>query len=392
MAAALGPSLHEHDHRHLGGDHPAGGAGRARERAGDPRVPLHRGGARARRRATCASPSATSCPTRSAPSSCSSPPSSAAPSSPRPRCRSSASACPSPIPSWGRMLSIVGRGVRAEGAVAGDLPGHRDQPGGVRHQPARRRPPRHPGSAAARQLEAAVPLFRGAPRLRRGARASGGLGGPAARPWPHRSEVSHEDVRGRAVDRQAAEDRGTQPVRRHGDRHRAAGGAGDIERALQSAERGARTMAKLLGLRALADPPEGRRADGRAHRGARADHHEGRGQDPRRGPCSRRRARRRNDRASAEEAKRLRGETCCRSTARRAAPASSASRSACRAAWWSPSRPFNFPLNLVCHKVGPALAAGNAVILKPASDTPLSALKLVEILLEAGLPPRASPA
>jgi len=51
--------------------------------------------------------------------------------------------------------------------------------------------------------------------------------------------------------------------------------------------------------------------------------------------------------------------------------------------------PFNFPLNLVCHKVGPALAAGNAVVLKPASDTPLSALGLVEILLEAGLPPLA---
>ena len=51
--------------------------------------------------------------------------------------------------------------------------------------------------------------------------------------------------------------------------------------------------------------------------------------------------------------------------------------------------PFNFPLNLVCHKVGPALAAGNSVIVKPATDTPLSALKLVEILLEAGLPPLA---
>ena len=51
--------------------------------------------------------------------------------------------------------------------------------------------------------------------------------------------------------------------------------------------------------------------------------------------------------------------------------------------------PFNFPLNLVCHKVGPALAAGNAVIIKPASDTPLSALKLTEILLEAGAPPEA---
>ena len=51
--------------------------------------------------------------------------------------------------------------------------------------------------------------------------------------------------------------------------------------------------------------------------------------------------------------------------------------------------PFNFPLNLVCHKVGPALAAGNSVVLKPAGDTPLSALKLVEILLEAGLPEEA---
>ena len=51
--------------------------------------------------------------------------------------------------------------------------------------------------------------------------------------------------------------------------------------------------------------------------------------------------------------------------------------------------PFNFPLHLVCHKVGPALAAGNAVVIKPATDTPLSALKLVEILLEAGLPPLA---
>jgi len=47
--------------------------------------------------------------------------------------------------------------------------------------------------------------------------------------------------------------------------------------------------------------------------------------------------------------------------------------------------PFNDPLNLVAHKLGPALAAGNSVILKPATVTPLSALKLVETLLEAGL-------
>lgn len=48
--------------------------------------------------------------------------------------------------------------------------------------------------------------------------------------------------------------------------------------------------------------------------------------------------------------------------------------------------PFNYPLLLVTHKVGPALAAGNAVILKPASQTPLTALKLTEVLIEAGLP------
>ncbi len=48
--------------------------------------------------------------------------------------------------------------------------------------------------------------------------------------------------------------------------------------------------------------------------------------------------------------------------------------------------PFNFPLNLVAHKVGPAIAAGNSIILKPASSTPLTSVKLVELLLEAGLP------
>jgi acyl-CoA reductase-like NAD-dependent aldehyde dehydrogenase len=48
--------------------------------------------------------------------------------------------------------------------------------------------------------------------------------------------------------------------------------------------------------------------------------------------------------------------------------------------------PFNFPLNLVAHKLGPAIAAGNAIVLKPAGATPISALKLAEILGEAGLP------
>ena len=51
--------------------------------------------------------------------------------------------------------------------------------------------------------------------------------------------------------------------------------------------------------------------------------------------------------------------------------------------------PFNFPLHLVCHKVGPGIAAGNAVVLKPATDTPLSGLRVVEVMLEAGCPPEA---
>jgi acyl-CoA reductase-like NAD-dependent aldehyde dehydrogenase len=49
--------------------------------------------------------------------------------------------------------------------------------------------------------------------------------------------------------------------------------------------------------------------------------------------------------------------------------------------------PFNFPLNLVAHKIAPALAAGCAVVLKPASQTPLSALFLGELETDAGLPP-----
>ena len=48
--------------------------------------------------------------------------------------------------------------------------------------------------------------------------------------------------------------------------------------------------------------------------------------------------------------------------------------------------PFNFPLNLSMHKVAPALACGNSVILKPSERTPLTPLMLAEVLLEAGLP------
>ncbi|MDF1509869.1 aldehyde dehydrogenase family protein [Robertmurraya sp. DFI.2.37] len=48
--------------------------------------------------------------------------------------------------------------------------------------------------------------------------------------------------------------------------------------------------------------------------------------------------------------------------------------------------PFNFPMNLVAHKVGPAIAAGNTVVLKPATQTPLSAYKIAQFFHEAGLP------
>jgi acyl-CoA reductase-like NAD-dependent aldehyde dehydrogenase len=51
--------------------------------------------------------------------------------------------------------------------------------------------------------------------------------------------------------------------------------------------------------------------------------------------------------------------------------------------------PFNYPAILVIHKIGPALAAGNSVVLKPASETPLTSLFLVERLIEGGLPPLA---
>ena len=49
--------------------------------------------------------------------------------------------------------------------------------------------------------------------------------------------------------------------------------------------------------------------------------------------------------------------------------------------------PFNFPLNLVAHKIAPAIASGNSIILKPSSQTPITAIKLGEIIRTAGAPP-----
>jgi acyl-CoA reductase-like NAD-dependent aldehyde dehydrogenase len=91
-------------------------------------------------------------------------------------------------------------------------------------------------------------------------------------------------------------------------------------------------------------------------------------------------------RFSAEEAKRIHGETV---------PMDASPSGEGRLGFWlrcpvgvvAAITPFNFPLNLVAHKVGPALAAGNTVVLKPASFTPLTAIRLAGILAEAGLPP-----
>ncbi len=88
---------------------------------------------------------------------------------------------------------------------------------------------------------------------------------------------------------------------------------------------------------------------------------------------------------SAEEAKRIHGE---------GVPVESAPGSENRQAFTrrvpvgvvAAITPFNVPLNLVCHKVGPALAAGNSVVLKPAEVTPVSAIVLSEIFEKAGLP------
>lgn len=161
--------------------------------------------------------------------------------------------------------------------------------------------------------------------------------------------------------------------------------AADVERALESAVRGAQVMARLSGyerweiLKKAAELIESRNEE----LGRTISMEEGKIIAEGRGE-----ARRAVETimGSAEEAKRIHGETvpldgdpsggkCFGFTLRVPCGVVAA------------ISPFNFPLNLVCHKVGPALAAGNAVVIKPATDTPLSALKLTQILLEAGLPP-----
>ena len=90
-------------------------------------------------------------------------------------------------------------------------------------------------------------------------------------------------------------------------------------------------------------------------------------------------------RFAAEEAKRLHGETV---------PLDAAKNGKGRIGYTKPEpigivgaiTPFNFPFNLTAHKLGPAFAAGNTVVLKPATQTPLSAFKTAELFEQAGLP------
>jgi acyl-CoA reductase-like NAD-dependent aldehyde dehydrogenase len=163
------------------------------------------------------------------------------------------------------------------------------------------------------------------------------------------------------------------------------GDAADVERALSYAARGAKVMAKLTGyerwkiLRKAADLIAARNEE----LGRTISSEEGKIIAEGRGEANRAVE---TVMGSAEEAKRIHGETVPLD----GDPSGNKKlgftlRVPCGVV--AAISPFNFPLNLVCHKVGPALAAGNSVIVKPASDTPLSALKLTEILLEAGLPP-----
>jgi acyl-CoA reductase-like NAD-dependent aldehyde dehydrogenase len=89
---------------------------------------------------------------------------------------------------------------------------------------------------------------------------------------------------------------------------------------------------------------------------------------------------------SAEEAKRVHGETIPMD-ASVAGEGRMGFYLRCPVGVVSAITPFNFPLNLVAHKVGPALAAGCTLVLKPATTTPLTAIRLGEILEESGLPP-----
>lgn len=165
------------------------------------------------------------------------------------------------------------------------------------------------------------------------------------------------------------------------------GTSSDVDRALEAAVRGARTMAKLtaheraeiLGRTAAA-------LEARAEELARTiTREEGKVLAEARAEVTRAIQ---TVILSAEEAKRIHGETVpLDATPGVTGKLGFTLRVPCGVV--AAISPFNFPLNLTAHKVAPAIAAGNAVVIKPPTATPLSALKLTEALLEAGLPPEA---
>ena len=130
-----------------------------------------------------------------------------------------------------------------------------------------------------------------------------------------------------------------------------------------------------------ADPARVRRGVRGARRRARADPGRRAGQDDPRG----------QDRAAqgGRHARALRGHAEGGPRRLRARPRRRASTAACcagRSAWSAAIVPWNFPTTLLCNKLGPALLCGNTVVAKPADSTPLTTLRLGEILAEAGLP------
>ena len=164
----------------------------------------------------------------------------------------------------------------------------------------------------------------------------------------------------------------------------AKGGADETRRAIDAAERALARAAP--GPQARRDPRPGRRLPRPPARGGRAH-------DLRRGgQADEGRARRGGARDVDVHVRRSRGAHARRRDGpdgRRRRPARASSRFTLRVPIGivGAISPFNFPLNLVAHKIAPALAAGCAVVLKPATQTPLSALLLAELEEEAGLPP-----
>ncbi len=197
-------------------------------------------------------------------------------------------------------------------------------------------------------------------------------GHPTALPRERAARDARLDRGARQVPRATSRRASRWPIRRARASDRRGGGrrAGDAPRCAAYERRDV-----LLALRAaLPRARRGARA-GALHRGRQADPRQ-----PRRGhaPRSTRSA------SPREEATRIGGEVLPMDITPRATGLHRRCGSACPIGPCSFITPFNFPLNLVAHKVAPAIAAGCPFVLKPASATPLGALLIGEVLAETG--------